>query len=91
MRGTRFGAAGRRSLTEDGHPRRGGSVERSSRWQAGGVAGNIGELVGEKLDVDGVLEEVAAGPDSGRVSLSTERRSQRRTAQRGKPATTARP
>jgi hypothetical protein len=60
-RGTRFGAAGRRRLTEEDRPRRGSSAERSSRWQAGGVAGNTGDLVGEQLDVYGVLEEVAAG------------------------------
>jgi hypothetical protein len=32
-------------------------------------------VVVEQLDVGGVLQEVAAGPDGGRVSLSTERHS----------------
>jgi hypothetical protein len=56
-----WGKEGRRRLTDEGRPRRGGLAVGKRRRQAGGELKTTGVVVVEQLDISGALEEVVAG------------------------------
>jgi hypothetical protein len=49
LRGTQFGAVGRRRLTKDSYPWRDGSAEGSLQWPAGEEVRSADKFVGEEL------------------------------------------